>query len=323
MSIGRAAEAIEGAGSIAITTHIGPDGDGVGAALALDRALRALGKRVTLRFPSVVAAHLDFLPGYDRIRALEDEAAARRAKPVDLLVSVDCGDLERLGAVRHLRRGALLNIDHHVSNDRFGDRNLVDAKAACTTMIIHRLLVRLDAAIDVPIAECLYTGLVFDTGRFMHSNTDAAVFRFAARLLGYGIDAAAINRKLTYTLSPQLLQAQRLGIERMEVDRSEPRVAGFGFSAADIAGLGEIDDWGELIEIPRSLRGVEVAWFLREQPDRKSVRCSLRSNPPYAVGPVAKTLGGGGHAQAAGCTVPGDLASVRRKLLPMLRNCLG
>ncbi|MDA3961379.1 MAG: DHH family phosphoesterase [Planctomycetota bacterium] len=318
MSLAAAAAAISSATNIAITTHINPDGDGVGAALALNRTLRAMGKQVRLLFPSTVASHLDFLPGFKRIAVLDSEAKARRVKPAELLISVDCGDLARLGAVAALRRNKLLNIDHHSSNDRFGDCNLVDPAAACTTIMVHKLLKRCGAAIDTATADCLYTGLVFDTGRFMHSNTSATVFRFAATLMGYGIDAAAINRKLTYTMSPALLKAQKLAIERLTVDTTKPSIAGMAFSQRDIAKLGEIDDWGELIEIPRSLRGVEVAYFLREHGD--CVRCSLRSNPPYAVGTVASALGGGGHAQAAGCTVPGTLASVKRELLARLRQ---
>lgn len=321
MSIAAAARACDAAHSVAITTHIDPDGDGVGAALALDRALRAAGKRVQLLFPSPVASTLDFLPGVERVAVLDDADAARRRRPVDLLISVDCADRERLGAVAALPRTHLLNIDHHGSNDRFGDHALVDPGAACTTMMIHKLLVRLDAEIDTAIASCLYTGLVFDTGRFMHSNTDAAVFRFAATLMRHGIDAAAINRQLSYTMTPALLRAQKLAIERLRVDRHEPRLAGIAFSRADITRLGAIDDWGDLIEVPRSLRGIEVAYFLRERDG--AVKCSLRANPPYAVGPVASALGGGGHPQAAGCTVSGSLASVRRRLLPRLRACLG
>ena len=322
MSIAAAARAISSASDIAITTHINPDGDGVGAALALDRSLRAAGKKVRLLFPSPVASNLAWMPGFKRVKVIDDPATARRTKPAELLISVDCADRQRLGAVWDLRREALLNIDHHATNAAFGDIAMIDAQAACTTLLVHRLLKRMRLPIDVPTADCLYAGLVFDTGRFMHSNTNAAVFRFAAELLGYGIDAAAINRRMAYTMTPALLQAQALAIKRLSVDNAESRLAGIAFSAKDIAALGEIDDWGDLIEIPRSLRGVEVAYFLREQPDGKSVRCSLRSNPPFAVGPVAEALGGGGHQQAAGCTVSGSLSSARKQVIALLREVL-
>jgi len=319
MTYARAARLLEDAGSVAITTHVNPDGDGIGAACALALGLRRLGKRVRLLFADAPAALYDYLPGIDGVSVL-DEQAARRRRGVDVLLSCDCGDYSRLGAVAELRRKTLLNIDHHHSNERFGDVNVIEPKTACTCQMAGKLLRRLRVELDADLATCLYTGLVFDTGRFMHSNTSAAVFRFAAQLLGSGIDAAAINRRLSYTRSLHDLRWQRVAIERLRVDRSEPRLAGIGIARAQIRSLGAPEDWGDLVEIPRSLAGVEVAYLLREQ--NGAVRCSLRANPPYVVGSIAEAFGGGGHAQAAGCTIAGSLAKVRARLLPRLREAL-
>ena len=113
-----------------------------------------------------------------------------------------------------------------------------------------------------------------------------------------------------------------MGLEQLRVDKAEPRIAGIALSVADRKALGEdVDDWGDLVEIPRSLRGVEVAYLLREQSDG-TVRASLRSNPPYEVGPVAQHFGGGGHLQAAGCTIEGEFKAVQRALLKRLRAVL-
>jgi phosphoesterase RecJ-like protein len=214
----------------------------------------------------------------------------------------------------------LVNLDHHGSNERFGDINVIEPKTACTCQMVDKLLRRLGVALDARLAECLYTGLVFDTGRFMHGNTSAAVFRFAARLLAAGVDAGAVNRRLTYTRSAHDLRWQGLAIERLRVDRRESRLAGIAIVARDLRRLGAPEDWGDLVEIPRSLAGVEIAYLLRELPD--GVRCSLRANPPYVVSGVAEAFGGGGHAQAAGCTIPGSLATARAKLLQRLREAL-
>ena len=254
------------------------------------------------------------------MRVVEDRSQAKRLKKTDLMISSDCGDLRRLGAVASVRCANLLNLDHHASNDRFGDCNVVDVKAASTGVVVEKLLSRLGVSLDQTIATCIYTTLVFDTGRFMHSNTTAAVFRLSAKLLDTGIDASAINRALSYTKRPVDLAVQRLGLERLRVDNEEPRIAGIALSIADRASIGEeVDDWGDLVEIPRSLRGVEVAYLLREQDDG-TVRASLRSNPPFEVGPVAQFFGGGGHLQAAGCTLEGAIKGAQKEILHRLRG---
>jgi phosphoesterase RecJ-like protein len=316
MSYSKAAAAIAAADTVTVTTHINPDGDGIGAALALLEALEGMGKRVRFCCPSPVARRYAFLPGFDRIEVVDDEARARRLKPCDVLVSCDCGDLARLCACAALRCQALVNLDHHASNDKFGSVNVVDLKAASTGVVVAGVLKRLGVDLSTDMATNLYTTIVFDTGRFMHSNTTAAVFRFAARLLDTGIDAAAINRALTYTRTEIDLRIDALGIARLS---REGALAGIALSAKDIASLGdEVEDWGDLVDVPRSLQGVEVAYLMREAPDRKTVRCSLRSNPPYAVGPVAQEFGGGGHLQAAGCTFEGNLKQAKVALLPRL-----
>jgi bifunctional oligoribonuclease and PAP phosphatase NrnA len=323
VSYAAAAKAIATADSIIITTHINPDGDGVGAGLALVHALKGMGKQVRFCCPSKVVSIYAFLPGFERITAVEDEAAAAKTKRADLIISCDAGDLERLGHVAQIKRTTLINLDHHVTNTRFGDINVVDVDAESTGVVVEKLLRRMKVKLDKKLGECLYTTIVFDTGRFMHSNTTAHTFRWTAKLLETGIDAAAINRALTYTKKPHDLLIQKMGIENLQVDEVEPRLAGIVLSAAAISAVGEPEDWGDMVEIPRSLAGNQVAYLLREAKDRKTVRCSMRSNPPFEVGPVAQALGGGGHRQAAGCTFIGDLAAAQREILPRLRKQLG
>jgi phosphoesterase RecJ-like protein len=322
VSYAAAARAIADAASIIITTHINPDGDGVGAGLALVHACKRMGKQVRFCCPSKVVSTYAFLPGYGRISAVEDERAAAKTKRADLIISCDAGDLERLGTVAQVKRTTLINLDHHVTNTRFGDINVVDVDAESTGVVVEKLLRRMKVPLDRVLAECLYTTIVFDTGRFMHSNTTAHTFRWTARLLETGIDAAAINRALSYTKKPHDLLIQKMGIENLRVDGQDPRIAGIVLSAAAISAVGEPEDWGDLVEIPRSLAGNQIAYLLREAKDRKSVRCSMRSNPPYEVGPVAQALGGGGHRQAAGCTFIGDLETAEREILPRLRQQL-
>ncbi len=322
MSYIAAARAIAEASSIIVTTHINPDGDGVGAGLALVHAFKRMGKKVRFCCPSKVVSNYNFLPGFEQITAVEDEAAAAKTKRADLIISCDAGDLERLGEVAKVKRTTLINLDHHVTNTRFGDINVVDVNAESTGVVVEKLLRRMKVPLDRTLGTCLYTTIVFDTGRFMHSNTTAHTFRWTAKLLETGIDAAAINRALTYTKKPHDLLIQKMGIENLKVDTLDARVAGIVLSAAAIAAVGEPEDWGDLVEIPRSLAGNQVAYLLRESKDRKTVRCSMRSNPPYEIGQVAQSFGGGGHRQAAGCTFKGNLALAQREIVPRLRQQL-
>lgn len=317
-----AARAVADAADIVLTTHLNSDADGIGTSLALAVALERLGKRVRFVCPSKPASIYAFLPRFSMAVTMDDEAKAKAMPPCDLLLSSDCGDLKRLGACAHIPRGKLLNLDHHATNDRFGDLNLVDEHATCSGMVAAKLLDRLDIDLDRAMADNLYATLVFDTGRFMHSNTDAAAFRFAARLADLGVDVSAINRALTYTKKPQDLAITRLGIERLQIDAEEPRLAGIALSRADIATVGEPEDWGDMVEVPRSLAGNQIAYLMRESKDGTMTRMSLRSNPPFQVSPVAQAFGGGGHLQAAGATFPGSLAECQREIIPRLRRQL-
>jgi phosphoesterase RecJ-like protein len=320
MSYEAAAEALRQARDIVVTTHLNPDGDGIGSGLALVHALRAMGKTVRFLCPSPVASLYKFLPGFEALKPTDDAAAAAAA-PTEVMISCDAGDKERLGSVWRVRRKTLINLDHHVTNTRFGDINLVDEGAESSGVVVDRLLRKLGVRMDKVLAECLYTTIVFDTGRFMHSNTTAHTFRWTAELLEAGIDAAEINRRLTYTKTAKDLAITKLGIEHLRVDADE-RLAGIVLPRAAIDAVGEPEDWGDLVEIPRSLQGNQIAYLVREGKDLASARVSLRSNPPYEVGGVAQAFGGGGHAQAAGCTVTGKLDEVERTVIARLRDAL-
>lgn len=317
-----AARAVADAADIVLTTHINSDADGIGTSLALAIALERLGKRVRFACPTKPASIYAFLPRFGMAVTIDSEASAKAMPGCDLLLSSDCGDRKRLGACALIPHGKLLNLDHHATNDRFGDLNLVDEVATCSGMVAAKLLDRLDVDLDREMADNLYATLVFDTGRFMHSNTDAAAFRFAARLADLGVDVSAINRALTYTKKPHDLAITRLGIERLRIDEQEPRLAGIALSKEDIAAVGEPEDWGEMVDVPRSLAGNQVAYLMREAKDGTTTRVSMRSNPPFQVAPVAQAFGGGGHLQAAGATFPGSLAECLRELIPRLRRQL-
>ena len=320
-----AATALRDAKSVIITTHIGPDGDGIGTGLALLLALERLGKDVRFLVPSKVAPLYGFLPQFSRLQIVDDLALAKAQARADVVISCDAGDKERLGAVWSVDRGVMINLDHHATNTRFGDINLVDVDGESSGVVASFLLKELGATIDHDIATCLYTTIIFDTGRFMHSNTTPRCLRWTADLMDVGIDASEINRRLTYTKSPKDLACTAIALQRLVVDEQEPRIAGITLDEAAITAAGDPDDWGDLVELPRSLLGNQVVYALREKKQKDGtwvVRASMRSNPPYKIGAVAQSFGGGGHQQAAGATIPGRMPEIAPLVLTRLREAL-
>ncbi|MDW8372133.1 MAG: DHH family phosphoesterase [Planctomycetota bacterium] len=313
---------VRGADSVICTSHLNPDADGIATALALALACERLGKPARVVLPSPAPRLYAFLPGFARVSAVADAAAARRQPPCALLIACDCGDRERLGAAAALPHQRLLNLDHHASNTRFGDLALVDEEACCSGLVAARLLEHLGVPLDRELATLLYATLVYDTGRFLHPNTTAEAFRFAARLAEAGVDIAAVNRALTYTRSPRDLGLLKLALERLTIDAEVPGLAGIALTRAELAALGEPEEWSEIIEIPRSLADNRIAYLVREPLEGAGARISLRSVPPYDVAAVAAAFGGGGHRQAAGATYPGTAAACLAELLPRLRALL-
>lgn len=321
------AKILNEADNILITTHINPDGDGIGSGLALFLALEAKGKKVRFICPSPIDSTYEFLPGYSKITICEDIDKVKQLDTADIIISCDTDDINRLGVIGNISRNKFINIDHHNSNTYFGDINLVDEKASSTGVVVKNILDSMEVSINKEIAINIYTTIIYDTGRFMHSKTNSSVFRLTAELIDIGIDFAFINRKLTYNKTIQDLALQKLAIENLVQDKIDSRIAGITLTKEIVEKeVGTIDNMGDIREIPRSLESNEIAYTLYETLDKEgNVICklSLRSNPPYSILNTAKFFGGGGHKQAASCAViKSSKDKVLEKLLPKLRNVL-
>ena len=314
------------ADNILITTHIHPDGDGIGSGLALSLALESIGKKVRFICPSPIGSMYEFLPGFNKISICEEIDKAKQLDKADIIISCDTGDINRVGAIWNIPRKKFINIDHHNSNTYFGDINLVDIRATSTGVVIKNLLDIMKVNLNQEIAINLYTTIIYDTGRFMHSNTNSGVFRLTADLIDVGIDFTLINRKLTYNKTIQDLGLQKLAIEHLTQDEIDSCIAGVVLTKEMVENeLGSIDSLGDIIEIPRSLQGNEITYVLYETMDKDGntiCKLSLRSNPPYNIVNIAKDFGGGGHQQAAGATIIKSKEKVIKKLLPELRAIL-
>jgi phosphoesterase RecJ-like protein len=307
---------LSAAASVTVLCHIQPDADTIGSGLALAIVLERKGVPVQVAFarPDELPESMSGLPGTHLL------AAASEVKPeVDLLVTVDCGSRGRLGHLADRFDGARtsLVIDHHRSNTRYGEHNLVDESAESTTAILARLLDEWGVEIDREIAHCLYAGLVTDTGSFRW--VQPGTHLLAERLIDTGIDSSEIARVLldTHPFGWLPMLAAVLGSAQLVPESAE----GLGLVYAllrheDTIGM-RSEEIESVIDIVRTTSEAEVAAVLKETaPGMWSV--SLRSKAAVDVSVVAARLGGGGHRFASGYTAEGDSEYVVAALLGAL-----
>ena len=303
-------------GSALMLGHVHPDGDVLGTLLGLGLAMEAAGWSVTYAGPDPVPDVLDFIPGRDRWQVWR--TAPRR---FDTVVLTDCPNDGRTEGLLAAVRGPgsrVLNIDHHPDNRRYGTINWIDSSAAATGEMIHDLITALGWPIEPEVALGLYTAVHTDTGSFRYSNTTPRTFRIAAALTAAGAEPALVTDRLYQRRPKDALPTLGRLLERVEVSDDgqvatltvPEGMASEAFMAAE-----------DLVTYPRSIAGVRVAVLLRAEPDGK-VKASLRGKGDVPVNRIAHRFGGGGHENAAGCTLPGPLPAARDALLAAVRQAL-
>lgn len=296
--------------------HVHPDGDVLGTLLGLGLGLERAGWSVTYAGPDPMPEVLDFLPGGDRWQAWR--TAPRRFGTIILTDCPNDGRTEGLLAGARSPEGQVLNIDHHPDNRRYGTVNWIDPSAAATGEMIFDLLVGLRWPIGPDVALDLYTALHTDTGSFRYSNTTARTFRIAAALTAAGAEPALVTDRLYQRRPKDALLTLGLLLSRVEVS-DDGRVATLLVPAG--AASEEFMAAEDLVTYPRSIAGVKVAVLLRAEPGGL-VKASLRGKGEVPVNRIAHRFGGGGHENAAGCTLPGPLDHAKATLLAAVRQAL-
>ena len=300
-----------------IACHENPEGDAIGSELALALALRKMGKTATVLNADPVPRNLLFLAGADTVVFEEDGAG------YDAAIVVDCGSPDRTGRVEaELRKpSVLIDIDHHRTNGERGALALVDPEAAATGLLIHKVLTALGVEIDRGIAENIYVAVLTDTGSFRYGNSSPEAFRVAGEMVRLGVDPWAVAEQVYETQS--LPRIRLLGRVLSSLETAvEGKVASITAMRTDLEEFGAGKDSMEgFINYPRSVMGAEVAVSFREE-EGGIFRVSFRSKGRVDVSEVAALFGGGGHRNAAGCSVPGSLAEVKRKVIEALGAAL-
>ena len=309
---GAALARLRRASRVLLTSHAAPDGDALGSELGLAEVARALGIAVTIVNRDPHPAPLGFLPGLETIR-VEAELPAGFEREFDLAVLLECPGLDR-PALAGLERLPLLNIDHHLENARYAEVNVVDEDAPAVGEMVLAIADAAGVTVTESMATNLYAALVTDTGDFRYSNATPRAFTAAARLVTAGARPAQIAEAL-WEHNPERvvrLTAEVLGTLEL---LAGGRLAVISCDRAMLEHAGaRPEDTENLINIPRGIDGVRVAVFFKALKDG-AVRVSLRSRGDVDVQGVAKAFGGGGHRNAAGCTIAGTVAEARPRLL--------
>jgi bifunctional oligoribonuclease and PAP phosphatase NrnA len=304
-----------------VTTHENPDGDALGSLLAMKLTLDALGKEAAMYLAGDVPLprEYSFMPLATVARGAAPEMDGR------VLVAVDCANEQRLGADADRLLAAarfVIDIDHHHDNTRFGDVNLIVARASSTGEILREVIAELGVALSPEIAEALYIAIVTDTGRFQYSNTSAKAFRLAAELVEAGANVHRVFQGVYENVAFAKLKLLARALENAEVLEGGRLIVSH-LERDDFEQAGAEEPFSEgIIDYLRAVEGAEIAALIREPPSANgpSRRVSLRTTEEdLDVSAIARKSGGGGHKQAAGfpseATVPEITNFIRREFL--------
>jgi phosphoesterase RecJ-like protein len=299
--------------------HENPDADALGAALAIGMIVRARGGRATVAASDELPALYAFLPGLEAVRTDPEPGVT-----YDLVVLCDCGDLSRVGAIRERHAGLfaatpVLTIDHHASNDATGDLAWIDAEAAATCEMVALLAARLGVPLatdDGALAAALMAGVVMDTATFAHPNATARTLTVAAALVEAGAPLSDISRRLYRTKPDAQLALFGRVLARLE-RRADGLVIASTLLLADLEAAGALSEHSEgIIDLLAQSETAEVALLLKEK--GAETRLSVRTKPGGVdATALCGTWGGGGHARAAGASLPLPLAEARAAVLPV------
>lgn len=290
-----------------IATHINPDGDAIGSALALSSALESMGKKVHVYNRDRVPGFYQFMPGHKRFKTTLKKALFE--KPV--LILLDCNSAERAAIEKYSFRISAV-IDHHETEAFFGDIRWVVPAAAATGLMVYYLIKALGVALTRDMSADLYTAIAVDTGTFRYSNTSSDVLKVSAKLIEAGANPAFISECLYERWERNRFDLLVMTLNNLEIKNEVAMM----YITKDMFKKTEAthEDTESFSNFPRTIRSVKISALFRDIGDG-FWKVSLRSKGGVNVASIAELFGGGGHKNAAGFKVRGGLKSVKEKLL--------
>lgn len=310
-------EVIRNNSSFLLTTHEGPDGDAIGSSLALASFLRSIGKEVTVHYQDPVPDLYAFLPGTDTVQPHIPD------RDYDVAVVLDIGERKRAGEefCSFSRVATTVNLDHHLSCDNFADFNLIDPQCAATGILVYRIAHAFGYRFDLNTALCIYVAIITDTGSFRYSNANREAFTVAGEMIECGVNAWDVAEQLYENQPQKRLELLAKCLPTLEVFKNG-QAASVTVTLDMYAATGADSELTDgFVNYPRSIRGVEVAIFFR-QLDELKWKIGFRSKGKVNVAAFSQALGGGGHHNAAGCTVAGSLADVKVAVYKIVEESL-
>jgi phosphoesterase RecJ-like protein len=304
---------LDAAQRILVSSHVRPDADAYGSAIAMALHLKAQGKEVAVWNEEGMTEKFRYLPESGLVQA----PPAQGKQDFDVFVALDTSTKERLGRVLKATGQVTtwINIDHHVSNHRYADLNYIDDTAPATGQIVYDYLTEVGGVITPAMADNLYAAISTDTGSFQYDKTSPHTFRLAADLVDKGVNVPELSRRMYDSYPRRRLELLKALLNSARFD-CDDRVATFSLSMETARNLAVLPEDNEgLIDHLRAVEGVQVAVFFEELPENK-VRVSMRSKEPrFDVCKICGLFGGGGHPQAAGARLPGPLEAAEEKVL--------
>ncbi len=290
-----------------VTAHSRPDGDAVGSMLAMAGILDQLGIAADLVLADPVPQVYGTLPGVERIRV----SSSIHPENYSGAIILECDGLARTG-LNGLKTLPLFNLDHHITGASFGILNWIDWNACAVAVLVYKLAQIMQVQVTPAMATCLYTAVFTDTGAFTYPGTALSSFSLATELIALGADADAVAHDVLYSVSAAHIRLLGIALSRMHIRET---VAWSYITQDDLAAVDATDEDSEgTVTYLISIAGIDAAVFLRELPQEPDAsqrfRVSLRSKSTLDVSAIAATCGGGGHRNAAGCILQGDLHGI-------------
>jgi phosphoesterase RecJ-like protein len=298
-----------------VSSHARPDGDSIGSQLAFAYAVRALGKDVVVVNRDAAPAPLMAFPGVPEIRIADSISG-----DFDAAVIMECGDLARPG-VAGLERYFLINIDHHPGNTGYGAINWFDSSAAACGEMVFDLVRALGVPMTIEIATHIYLAILTDTGSFHYSSISPRTFDICKQMLEAGVDPVAVARSVYDSNNMGRLKLFGAVLSNMQIDPSgRIAIVYLDHDMARAAG-GTYEDTEGLINLPLTVKEIQSVVFFK-QTEGEQYRVSMRSKGEIDIGAVAKEFGGGGHKNAAGCTVTGPIDALQKIFLEKIERAI-
>lgn len=314
---------IEGHASFLVVSHVQPDGDAISSTTVVAWLLDKLGKKAVLANESLLPDRLSFLDRFHDIVSMKLTKPSEPPTSYDAVIAVDCADYRRIGELTQwfAPDSALLNIDHHPTNDGFGSVNVIRPEAAATVEILYDLIELAGLPLDLGSANAIYTGLLTDTGGFRYSNTSPRVMEIAAKLLALGVSGSELADHLLEKMTIGKLKLLQTALSRLTFS-DNLEIGWLYMTKDDLRECGAVaDDLEGIVNYALNVDGVEVGILFKET-ESGQVKASMRSAGKADVAAIAQTFGGGGHVRASGCTLEGPIASASALLVEAVRKAL-